>query len=104
MFWSSWSFWLYVAAWAPHLGCLVAYGIRSPWRRSAVGRALFTLYAALTAVLSLVLLVRVFDLPDALRDVLRVLTVGGVSIAGFVQLAIILRLQRDDRRVDASSY
>lgn len=103
-FFARWEFWLYASAWLPFTLALAFYGLRSPWRGSRVGQGLFTLYAALTAVLTLALAAYSGAIPDAFRDVLRVLTIGGVAAAGWVQLANILSLQRQARcREDATS-
>ena len=89
-----WFVWVYAVTASPFLGCLLAYGIRSPWRRSPVGRAMFTLYAALTAVLSLAAILQLFHPPHAVALVLALVTLGCVCLAGCIQLVTILRLQR----------
>jgi phytoene/squalene synthetase len=60
-----------------------------------VGRGLLAGYAATTAVLTVVLVASVTSIPDEVRHTLIAATLGAVSLAGFVQLANIIRLQRD---------
>lgn len=96
-FYANWSFWLYVAALVPFALSLAFYGLRSPWWTSPTGRALFTLYAALTAVLSLVVVAYLGVFPTPVRDLLRI-TIGGVAVAGWVQLVNILQIQSRARR------
>lgn len=91
-----WTFWLYAACAAPWTACLLTYGLRSPWRRSWVGRAMFTTYGALAAVLGLAALLRVVRLPVHIAITLAVATLTAVGIAGVVQLVNIVRLQRRD--------
>lgn len=98
-FWARWWFWLYAAAWLPYLGCLLFYGLRSPWWRSRVGQSLMTLYASLVGVLTVVLLVQVAPLPNPVGHLLIAITLGSVAVAGFIQLATILRLQRGRPRL-----
>lgn len=90
-----WFFWLYLATWAPFAACLCLYGLRSPWRSSGVGRGLFYLYGAIVAILTLVLVVLLVDTPEWLVDVLRVLTLSGVCLAGFLQLKNLVKLQNE---------
>jgi hypothetical protein len=96
-FYDTWSFWLYAAAWLPYTACLLLYGLRSPWWAGATGRAILALYAALTGVLTLALVARIFDIHGDLLDALRFLLLGAVAVLGFVQLHTIVRLQRRDR-------
>ena len=90
-------FWLFLGTLLPYALCLAFYGLRSPWRMSPVGRGLFALYAALVAVLGYAVIAQVAVIPPSVRDALRALLLGGVALAGWVQLANILRLQRDRR-------
>ena len=89
-------FWLYLGCALPWAACLIAYGTRSPWQQSWTGRAMFTTYAALTAVLGLAALLRVVHLRHALTVPLAVFVLVAVAVAGAVQLVLILRLQRRD--------
>lgn len=86
-------FWIYFVTAVPFIGCLLAYGIRSPWRATGIGRAMFTLYAALTAVLGLATVLQLFRPPHVIALVLVLVTLGGVFLAGCIQLVTILRLQ-----------
>lgn len=93
----SWSFWLYLAPWAPFTACLLFYGFGSPWWSSATGKAQMSLYASISGVLSLVLAVQLFDLPAEVRAALRVLTLGLITVAGIIQFTNILKLQHRRR-------
>lgn len=93
----SWSFWLYAAPWVLFTGCLLLYGLRSPWWTSSTGRALIVLYAALSGVLGLVVAVQLFHPPEEWRALLRVLTLAPLTVAGVGQLANIIRLQHRRR-------
>jgi hypothetical protein len=96
------TFYQYLATWAVFTACLLFYGLRSPWRESSVGKAMVTLYGSLVAILTLVLLILVGLIPEGQpRDLLRTLTLGGMTLAGAVQLAAILRLQRRDRKTNS---
>lgn len=90
-----WWTWLYVLCWLPYATCTALYGLRSPWRTSWVGRGLLAGYAAITAVLTVALVASVATIPDEIRHTLVAATLGGVALAGFVQLANIVRLQRE---------
>lgn len=92
-----WYFWLYLATWAPFAACLAIYGFGSPWQETLVGRGLFRLYASLVAVLTLVLVVQIVDIPRPLVDVLRAVLLSFAALAGVGQLRAILRLQRERR-------
>lgn len=89
----NWTFWLYAPPAAVWAACLLLYGLRSAWRRSATGRGQFVLYATLTAVLLLASVLRIVHLPYSWAVVLAVVTMGGVLVAGLVQLVLILRAQ-----------
>lgn len=93
----TWTFWLYAATCAPWAACLLVYGLRSPWRGSWTGRAQFTIYASLTAVLALAAALRVIDVPYWLAVTLAVCTLAAVCAAGVSQLINILRLQKERR-------
>lgn len=95
---SHWWLWLYVVCWLPYAACLVLYGFRSPWRSSWVGRGLFAGYAAITGVLTLVLISSVASIPNEVRHSLIAAGLGAVSLAGFVQLANVIRLQKERTR------
>jgi hypothetical protein len=80
--------------------CAVAYGIRSPWWRSLIGRSLFGSWTALACVLILAAVFRVLPLPHPVIVVLAVVVLTAVDVAGLVQLVTVLHLQRQDRSVD----
>ena len=88
---------IYAVTALPFIGCLLAYGFRSPWRATGIGRAMFTLYASLTAVLGLAALLQLFRPAHSVALLLALVTLGAVCLAGWVQLLTILRLQRRDR-------
>lgn len=93
-FWSNWVFWAYAFVWLPFALATVLYGTRSPWRSLPIGRALMTLLASLTAVLTFVLFVMAVPVPVAVTDVLRGLTLGSVGMAGWMLLREIHVLQQ----------
>jgi RsiW-degrading membrane proteinase PrsW (M82 family) len=90
---------IYLLTLAPFLACLLLYGLRSPWHRSAVGRSMITLYATIVTVLAWVAFASAAEVPEELRMLIRVPLLGAVSAAGWVQLVMIVRLQRR-RRAD----
>lgn len=96
-FWSSWIFWSYVFVWCPFTVSAVLYAARSPWRALPVGRALMTLLASMSAVLSFVLLVLMVRVDPWLIAVLRGTTLGGVGIAGWMFLRELMVLQNRKR-------
>ena len=98
-FYANWIFWAYVFVWMPFAAATALYAIRSPWRARPVGRALMTLLGSLTAILSFVLVVMAMPLPKDVIDILRGLTLGSVSLAGWLLLRQIhvLQSQRQTR-------
>lgn len=98
MFYTELRFWLFAAALLPFLLCLVFYGFRSPWRDSRVGKSLMVLYGSLVAVLlyAVVAVANVF--PEMVQQVARVVLLGGISVAGWIQFANVLHFQRQARR------
>lgn len=90
-------FWIYAATWLPFVLCTLAYGLRSPWWRAPIGRALFTLLTSMTVVLTFAVAVQIGAVPDGVIDVLR-WSLAGVAVAGWVLLVQILRIQREARR------
>lgn len=96
---SSWVLYAYAFTWAPFALSTVLYATRSPWRVTAVGRALMTLLGAMTAVLTFVLVAIIFELPFWAINILRGLTLGGVGISGWMFLRELLVLQRSARTV-----
>lgn len=92
-FWANWVWWAYLFVWLPYACATALYAVRSPWRARPVGRALMTLMASLTAILSFVLVAMAVPLPPWVIDILRGLTLGSVSLAGFLLLRQIHVLQ-----------
>lgn len=102
LFYTELRFWIFVATLLPFALCLLLYGLRSPWRESWVGKSLMMLYASLVATLGFALVATSGVVPEPLRDLLRVLLLGSVSVAGWVQLANILHFQREARHCRAT--
>lgn len=94
-FWENWIWYAYLFVWAPFFLCMAQYARRSPWRTQAIGRALMTLLASLTAVLTFVLFVMAVPVPREVLDGLRGLTLGSVSLAGWMLLRQIHILQNE---------
>lgn len=92
-FYTNWIFYAYLFVWLPFALSTTLYALRSPWRVTAVGRALMTLLASLTAVLTFVLFVMAVPVPEPITDVLRGLTLGSVGLAGWMLLREIHVLQ-----------
>lgn len=92
-FYANWAFYAYLFVWLPFACSTALYAARSPWRTLPIGRALMTLLASLTAVLTFVLFVLAVPVPRPLIDVLRGLTLGAVGIAGWMLLRQIHVLQ-----------
>lgn len=85
-------FWLYAVGAALWTACAVAYLAREPWWRSWIGRSLVGSWSSFAAVLILAAIFRVEPLPHAV-----LVTLAAVDVAGLVQLATVLHLQRRDR-------
>lgn len=92
------NFWLYAAGAVFWAGCAVAYGVRSPWWRSAIGRSMFGSWVSMACVLILAAIFRVAPIPHPVVVVLAVIVLSAVDAAGLVQLVTVLHLQlrRDD--------
>lgn len=93
VFYANWAFYAYLFVWLPFACSTALYAARSPWRSLPIGRALMTLLASLTAVLTFVLFVLVVPVPKHVIDILRGLTLGAVGIAGWMLLRQIHVLQ-----------
>ena len=91
-------FWLYAVGAVLWTGLLLLYGLRSPWWRSTTGRVMVLTFASLSAVLVLAAVFRFVHPPLwlAVPLALAAATLAAVCVAGCVQLATILRLQRRD--------
>lgn len=99
VFYANWVFWLYAALFLPFALFVAFYATRTPdWRRSPEGRALMILAGSIVAVVAFALLAQVTTIPPTVRDVLRVITLGGVAVAGWYLFLNLLRRQRDRRR------
>jgi chromate transport protein ChrA len=98
VFYNHAAFYLYATVLAPFLLCSCFYGLRSPWRSSRTGRAVFTLLASMTAVLVFAVVVQIAEIPRDVRDALRFVTLLPVAAAGWFLFFDIVRLQRQVRR------
>ncbi|TFV91420.1 hypothetical protein [Blastococcus sp. CT_GayMR16] len=94
--------WLYALTLAPFATFVVLYAIltRNAWRNTATGRGLMALGCSLVAILSFVLFALFTDIPKDIRDLLRVLTLGGVQIAGWLMVKNLVQEERRGRRED----
>ena len=95
VFYEDWAFYAYLFTWVPFACSTALYARRSPWRLLPIGRALMTLLASLTAVLTFVLFVLMVPIPKPAIDTLRGLTLGAVGIAGWMLLRQIHVLQTE---------
>jgi hypothetical protein len=98
------SFWLYAVGALFWTACAVAYGARSPWWRSPIGRSLFGSWVSLACVLILAALFRFLPLPHPVLVVLAVAVLSAVDVAGLVQLLTVLQLQRHDHASPSRRY
>lgn len=96
-FFANWVFWLYVSVLLPYGLFVFFYARRSPWRDSHTGRGLMAVAASITAVLSFAVIALVAPIPENVRDWLRVVLLGAVEYAGWLQLRNLLREQRTRR-------
>lgn len=97
-FWANLTFWIYLIVWLPFALFVVLYATRSPWQSTPVGRAVMSLAVSITAVLTFVLIVIVFPIPDGAKQVLRAVVLGGVAIAGWLMVRQLLTQQNAGRR------
>lgn len=83
---------VFVATLLPFVACVWAYG----WRafRSELGRVLQGLLLSICAVLSLGIITRLLDFEGTAANVLRVVTLALVTIAGWLLFRQIVRIQR----------
>lgn len=100
MFYVNWAFWLYLSAWVPYTLFVALYAFRSPWYRSALGRSLLLSKTVIAVLLTHALLIVVLGADYPGREYVRGFLVGGVIVAGWVQLLTLVRLQRQARRCD----
>ena len=88
---TTFAFWMYVIAGAPYAAFVGFYAIRTPtWKRSAVGRGLMSQAVSITAVFAYIALLLAVDVPEDVKDVLRALLLGGITIAGALMLKNLL--------------
>lgn len=96
-FYARLDFWLLFAAWLPYTLFVLLYTTRSPWYASALGRSLVLSKLVIAVLLSSSLLTQVFgDYPGRLA--VRVFLFAGAITAGWYQLIVLVRLQRQARR------
>ncbi|MGY1773493.1 putative phage holin [Blastococcus sp. SYSU D00813] len=98
-FYADLTFWMYVVAGAPYAAFVGFYAVRTPsWRRTPVGRALMSQAVSLTAVFAYICLLLAVPVPEEVKDLLRALLIGGVTIAGALMFKNLLVEQaRRDR-------
>jgi len=72
-------FWLYAVGALAWTACAVAYGARSPWWRSLVGRSLLGSWVSMGAVLILATIFRIVPLPHPVIVVLAVVVLSAVA-------------------------
>lgn len=100
-FYSNPAFWMYVMAGLPFALFVGFYAIRTPsWRRSSMGRALMSQAVSLTCMFLFILLLLAVPIPPQLKDTLRALLLGGITIAGWLMFKNLLREQADKRAED----
>lgn len=93
----TWIFWLYAMGAGAFTACALVYGLRSPWYRSAMGRALEALFASCAAVLILAVLVHVVNMPRQVAIGLSISVMTAVDVTALVLLVTVLRVQRNRR-------
>jgi hypothetical protein len=82
-FYADLTFWMYFVAGLPFALFVGFYAIRTPtWKRTAVGRALMTQSSALAATFYYICLLLAVNVPEDVKQVLRSLLIGGVTIGG----------------------
>lgn len=91
----TWVFWLYASIAVPWVLVALIYGLRSPWRRSWVGRGQFVTFVSLAAALAVAALFRAHHFQHRVAVTIAVIVLGGIGVAGLGQLVNVLRLQRD---------
>lgn len=97
-FYENSAFYVYLIAWLPFALFVALYATRSPWRFTQTGRALMSVAGSLTAVLTFVLVVLIFpEFPASMKDVLRGVLTGGVSLSGWLMLRDLITKQRSKR-------
>lgn len=90
-------FWIYLAAWVPYTSFMLLYGFLSPWYRTAVGRSLLLSKSVITLLLTHALLSLLFGRGYSGSGILIAMVIGLVVPAGWLQLILLLRLQRQAR-------
>ena len=88
---------MYLFLWLPFAVFVVLYWTRSPWRSTGPGRSVMTLALSITAVLTFVLIIFIFPIPDWAKQVLRAADFGAVTIAGWVMVKSLLTAQKRGR-------
>lgn len=97
------TFFMYATPAALYTAFVACYAIRTPtWKHTAVGRGLMTQAASLAAVFAYICLLVAVDLPDDIKDTLRALLIGGVTIAGALMLKNLLVEQGKRDQPDTS--
>lgn len=94
------TFWMYALPCALYCAFVFFYATRSPWRLTAVGRAVMTQTASLAAVFFYICLVLAVPFPEGIKDTLRAVLIGGVTIGGALMLKSLLVEQGKRRNSD----
>ena len=90
-----WDYWLILTTWLPWVLFVACYWTRSPrWWRTTIGRGVMSPAVAVTILLTWALVSRMFNLPDAARDAVRVLIFTSVIAAGWLLLFAWIAEQR----------
>lgn len=96
------TFYMYAVAGAPFVAFVVFYAWRTPaWKRNPVGRGLMTQAASLAAVFIYICVLLAFGVPDWVKDALRAVLLGGVTIGGTLMLRNLL-VEQEKRRDEPS--
>lgn len=102
---ADYTFWMYAVPAALYWAFVGFYAIRSPaWKRTAVGRGLMTQAGSLAAVFTYICLLLAVAVPQDIKDTLRALLIGGVTIAGALMLKNLLVEQGKRDHPDTSLH
>lgn len=97
-------FYMYALPCALYFAFVYFYWSRIPaWRHNQIGRAMMTQAMSLAAVFFYICVMIAIDVPDELKDMLRALLIGGVTIGGALMLKSLLvelgKRDNPDRKV-----
>ena len=101
-FYENIAFYMYVAAGAPYAAFVGFYWVRTPtWRQTPIGRGLMAQALSLTAMFAYICLLLAVPVSEELKDMLRALLLGGITIAGALMLKNLLVEQSKQREADS---